>query len=100
MSIASALGEVTFAGRLTAELERVRTEQRSERERLETTHAQQLALVQRNADERVQALNDALTHARQTAGTAHSDSPAATKKATRKRPASKKAATAPKPPSE
>uniref|UniRef100_UPI003F583635 hypothetical protein n=1 Tax=Mycolicibacterium obuense TaxID=1807 RepID=UPI003F583635 len=85
---------------LTAELERVRAEQRSERERLETTHAQQLALVQRNADERVQALNDALTHARQTAGTAHSDSPAATKKATRKRPVSKKAATAPEPPSE
>ena len=83
---------------LTAELERVRTEQRSERERLETTHAQQLALVQRNADERVQALNDALTHTRQTAGTSSSDSPAPAEKTTRKRPTSKRA-TAPTPPS-
>ncbi|MFW0154390.1 hypothetical protein ACNUDN_32025 (plasmid) [Mycobacterium sp. smrl_JER01] len=94
----SAEAERATVATLTAELERVRTDQRSERERLESAHAQQLALVQRNADERVQALNDALTHARQTAGTDRSDSPVPGEKATRKRPASKRSTTA-EPPS-
>ncbi len=76
---------------LTAELDRVRVEQRSERERLQTAHAEQLALVQRSADDRVQALTDALTLARQATGTASSDGPASPeKKAPRERPASKK----------
>ena len=57
---------------LRSELERHRAEARSERESLRTTHAEQLTQFQRNADERVKALTEALTAAQgvvQRAGT-------------------------------
>ncbi|MBN3459775.1 hypothetical protein JNN96_37725 [Mycobacterium sp. DSM 3803] len=52
---------------LTRELDRLRTDAQAEREALRAYHAEQLAHVQRGADERVQALTDALTTAREVA---------------------------------
>ena len=47
------------------DLERVRAEARAEREALRATHAEQLAQYQRNADDRVSVLTEALTAARE-----------------------------------
>jgi LPS O-antigen subunit length determinant protein (WzzB/FepE family) len=52
---------------LNEELERQRDDARAERERLRVDHADQLAQAQRNADERVHTLTEALTVAREAA---------------------------------
>lgn len=57
------------AATLTRELEREREESRSEREALRATQAEQLAQAQRNADERVHALTEALAVATAAADT-------------------------------
>jgi len=65
---------------LRSELERQRADARSEREFLRTTHAEQLAQSQRNADERVKALTEALTAAREVAQLAGAEKRAAAPK--------------------
>lgn len=77
---------------LTRELDRHRTDAQAEREALRAGHAEQLAQVQRGADERVQALTDALATAREVTAAyrAQFSAPDATEDATagpRKRPA-------------
>ena len=58
------------------ELERERADARSEREVLRASHAEQLAQLQRNADERVQTLSESLTVARDAAETYRAQLPA------------------------
>lgn len=68
---------------LTRDLERQRDDARAEREALHQTHAQQLAQAQRNADDRVQALTDALAVATAAAETYRAQlQPAAGKRST------------------
>ena len=52
---------------LRGDLERQRAEAQSEREVLRTAHAEQLAQLQRNADDRVSVLTEALHAAREMA---------------------------------
>ncbi|GAB4982235.1 hypothetical protein MAHJHV59_34900 [Mycobacterium avium subsp. hominissuis] len=54
---------------LTRDLDRHREDARAEREALRQLHAEQLAQAQRNADDRVQALTEALTVAKAAAET-------------------------------
>ena len=54
---------------LRREIEQIRADARSEREALRAAHTDQLAQIQRNADERATALNRALSLARETAET-------------------------------
>jgi chromosome segregation ATPase len=61
---------------LGGELERQRQEARTERDTLRTAHAEQIAQVQRSADERVHALTEALAVAREAADTYRAQIPA------------------------
>jgi hypothetical protein len=54
---------------LRHELDQVRAEAHSERETLRAAHTEQLGQIQRNADERAAALNQALDLARESAET-------------------------------
>lgn len=87
LELATANAELTAAQRvaesdrqaaasLTRELERHREDARAEREALRATHTEQLTQAQRNADERVQTLTDALTVAREVAETYRAQLPA------------------------
>lgn len=71
---AEAAGRTAHADRealaaLRGELEQLRGEARAERQALRAAHAEQLAQVQRTADDRAAALNQALTLAREAADT-------------------------------
>ncbi|WP_200865864.1 coiled-coil domain-containing protein [Mycobacteroides abscessus] len=57
------------AAALREELDRQRTDAQSERQALRAAHAEQLANIQRGADDRVQSLNEALATAREIAAT-------------------------------
>lgn len=61
--------ERDMATALRGELDRQRTDAQAEREAQRAGHAEQLAQVQRGADERVQALTDALATAREVTAT-------------------------------
>jgi len=79
---------------LRREFEQHRADARSEREAVRAAHTEQLAQVQRNADERATALNEALSLARETAETYRTQvaeartpsSPQGEQRTTRKRP--------------
>lgn len=62
-------GEHDTVVTLRQEIDRQRAEAQSERETLRASHAEQLAQAQRNADDRVQTLNEALAAAREVAAT-------------------------------
>ena len=62
---------------LRREIEQIRADARSEREALGAAHTDQLAQIQRNADERATALNRALSLARETAETYRAQLPEA-----------------------
>lgn len=71
---------------LTRDLDRHRDDTRAERDALRQTHADQLAQAQRNADDRVQALTEALTVAKAAAETYRGQlQPAATKRSAPRR---------------
>lgn len=71
---------------LTRDLDRHRAEAQTEREALRAAHAEQLAQSQRNADERVHALTEALAIAKESAETYRAQLPPPSATTTRQAP--------------